>query len=267
MIKELNTQVHPTAIIEAGAKIGRNSVVGPFCVVGRHVKLGEGVKLISHVNISGQTEIGDDTVIWPFNSIGHEPQDLKYRGEKTFLKIGCRNKIRESVSISPGTAGGGGVTTIGNDCLFMLGTHIGHDCKLGDGIIIANNSAIAGHVIIEDKVTIGGLSGVHQFCRIGEGAMIGAVSMVTNDVIPYATVIGDRASLAGLNLVGLRRRGVSTKKINELRKTYSKLFYGDSNFKQQAKSILDDEPTNEFVKRILNFILSDTNRSFLTPKI
>ena len=258
--------VHPTAVIEEGAVIGENCQIGPFCVVGPNVFLGNSVKLISHVVVLGKTAIGDETVVWPFASVGSEPQDLKYKGEKTELSIGKRNKIREGVSINPGTEGGGGITRIGNDCLFMLGSHIGHDCQIGNSIILANNSAVAGHVIIEDNVTIGGLSGVHQFCRIGQGAMIGAVSMVNNDVIPYATVVGERASLVGLNIVGLKRKGLSQEVINSVRKTFTNLFDPSKNFKERAKRLANSKVENEYINAVLDFILSDTNRSFVTPK-
>ncbi len=259
--------VHKTAIIEEGANIDANCFIGPFCVVGSEVTLHKGVNLISHVSISGLTEIGDETKIWPFTSIGHEPQDLKYRGERTSLVIGKRNKIREGVSINTGTNGGGGITTIGDDCLFMLGSHVGHDCSIGNNVIVANHGAIAGHVVIGDNVTIGGLSGIHQFCRIGEGAMIGAVSMVASDVIPFCTVLGERATLAGLNLVGLKRRGVSSKTIKEVRGAYEFLFAEDNSLRSQAELILSERPKNELVRIISDFILSETNRSFLTPKI
>jgi UDP-N-acetylglucosamine acyltransferase len=266
MKKQSNNLIHSSAVIEDGADIATGCFIGPFCVVGSNVSLKNGVRLISHVNVSGTTEIGEETVVWPFASIGHDPQDLKYVGEKTSLLVGKRNKIREGVSINTGTKGGTGITKIGDDCLFMLGSHVGHDCNVGNGVVVANHGSIAGHVVIEDKVTIGGLSGIHQFCRIGEGAMIGAVSMVTNDVIPYSTVIGERATLAGLNLVGLKRRGVSSEKIKELRNVYSLLFGEGNNLRSQAEAILNGSPKNEFVRTMVEFILSDTNRSFLTPK-
>ena len=258
--------VHKTAIIEMGAVIGDNCHIGPFCLVGANVNLGSSVKLLSHVVVTGNTSIGDDTKVWPFSSIGHQPQDLKYKGEKTKLVIGARNKIRESVSINPGTRGGGGLTKIGDDCLFMLGSHVGHDCLLGNSVIVANNTAIAGHVTIGNNVNIGGLSGVHQFCRIGEGSMIGALSMISSDVIPFTTVVGERPKLSGLNLIGLRRRGVSKKTLINLKAFYNKLFGGDENFKKQAEKFLVDGIENEYELSIINFILSDSKRSFLTTK-
>ena len=259
--------VHETALVEKGASTGSDCDIGPFCLVGSNVRLGNRVKLHSHVVVTGNTIIGDDTVIWPFASIGHQPQDLKYQGEKSNLIIGKRNKIRESVSINPGTKGGGGVTRIGDDCLFMLGSHVGHDSLIGNFVVVANNSAIAGHVTIGNKVTIGGLSGVHQFCRVGEGSMIGALSMITNDIIPFTTVVGERPRLSGLNLIGLKRRGVSSKTINSIRKFYNELFNSNKNLKTQAELILLAGVSNEYEEQIVKFILSDSTRSFLTPKL
>ena len=262
----VNYKIHETAIVENIKNIGSECVIGPFCIVGKNVKLGNRVKLHSHVVVVGNTVIGDDTTVWPFASIGHQPQDLKYAGESNSLIIGARNKIRESVSINPGTKGGGGCTKIGDDCLLMLGSHIGHDCMIGNSVIIANNSAIAGHVVIGDNVTIGGLSGIHQYCRIGEGAMVGALSMVTNDIIPYTTVVGDRPRLSGLNLIGLKRRGVSIKIINDLKRIYSKLFQPSKNLRGQAENILSSGISNEYEDKIVSFVLEDSSRSFLTPK-
>lgn len=259
--------IHNSALVEPQASIGNGSSVGPFCLVGKNVILGRRVKLHSHVVITGNTVIGDDTVIWPFVSIGHQPQDLKYSGEPNKIIIGARNKIRECVSINPGTKGGGGLTKIGDDCLFMLGSHVGHDSFIGNFVVVANNSAIAGHVSIGNNVTIGGLSGIHQFCRVGEGSMIGALSMITNDIVPFTTVIGERPRLSGLNLIGLKRKGVSPKMINDLRHFYNKLFNSSENFKSQAELILNAGTSNEYEDSILNFILSDTSRSFLTPKV
>ncbi len=265
-MQAVGSDIHPSAIVENGVSIGEGCVVGPFCVVGKDVKLGKRVKLHSHVVVVGNTVIGDDTVVWPFASIGHQPQDLKYKGESNSLIIGQRNKIRESVSINPGTHGGGGLTRIGDDCLFMLGSHVGHDCTIGNSVVVANNSAIAGHVVIGDNVTIGGLSGVHQFCRLGEGSMVGALSMVAGDIIPYTTVVGERAKLSGLNLIGLKRRGVSTETINDLRRFYNELFKSSKNFKSQAERILVSGVSNEYEDKIVTFILSDSSRSFLTNK-
>ena len=259
------SNIHKTSIIEDGAKIGKNCYIGPFCTIGKNVKLEENVKLVSHISINGNTVIGNNTKIWPFASIGNDPQDLKYGGESTFLEIGSRNKIRECVSINPGTSGGGGITKIGNDCLFMLGSHVGHDCKVGNNVVMTNNSALAGHVIVEDKVIIGGLSGIHQHCRIGEGAMIGALSMVANDVIPFTTVMGERANLVGLNIIGLRRRGGDNEEIKNLKEVYKELFQPNVVLREKAIEISEQKIESELVNILLSFISSTSKRSFTKP--
>jgi len=258
--------VHPTSIIEEGAIIGSQCVIGPFCVIGPEVVLGERVHLFSHVVVAGLTEIGDETRVWPFASIGHQPQDLKFSGERTRIRIGKRNMIRESTSINPGTAGGTGITILGDDNLMMLGTHVGHDCNLGNRIVLANNAAIAGHCVLEDNVIVGGQSGVHQFVHIGQGAMIGAVSMVTKDVIPYGSIVGNRGSLAGLNITGLKRRGVERARLHALRAAYQAIFVdGTGTLHERAQRTADDHPDNELVQQITGFILSEHARSVATP--
>ena len=261
--------IHPTAIIEDGAKIGNFCKIGPYCCIGSKVTLDENVILESHVVISGKTFIGKGTKVWPFASIGSEPQDLKYSGEETTLTIGQNNFIREGVSISIGTDGGGGNTIIGNNCLFMLGSHVGHDCELGDNIVIANNSAIAGHVIIEDNVIIGGLVGVHQFCRIGEGSMIGAHAMVSKDVIPFSMIVGMRPVLSGVNLVGLKRRGCKKENIKKIVELFSKIFdrKGNKNFLERIEALDKNEmkEINE-VQKVLDFMKQESSRSFVAPK-
>ena len=208
------------SIISDDASLGKNIEIGPFCSIGSNVKIENNCKLHSHVNIDGDVEIGENTEIFPFCSIGTIPQDLKYRGEKTKVKIGSNCKIREYVTINLGTNGGGGTTSIGNNCLLMVGTHIAHDCRVGDNVIFANHSTLAGHVVIENNVVVGALSAIHQFSRIGEGAMIGGMSGVTADVVPYSTVMGNRAILSGLNIIGLKRREISKNEIAELRKSF-----------------------------------------------
>ncbi|WP_413864100.1 acyl-ACP--UDP-N-acetylglucosamine O-acyltransferase, partial [Albidovulum sp.] len=185
-------EVHPTAHVEPGATIGEGCRIGPFCLIGAGVTLGPGVEIKSHAVVTGNTSVGEGTVIFPFATIGEVPQDLKFRGERTSLVIGARNRIREHVTINLGTGGGGGVTRVGDDCLLMAGAHVAHDCQIGNGVILVNNAALAGHCVLEDEVIVGGLSGVHQFVRIGRGAMIGAVTMVTADVIPHGLVQGPR---------------------------------------------------------------------------
>ena len=259
-----NKLIHPTAVIEHGADISDDVSIGPFSYIGSQVTLCSGVKIKSHVVVTGNTEVGEQTVIYPFSVIGEIPQDLKFSGEKTFLKIGKRNKIREHVTINTGTAGGGGLTSIGNDCLFMAGCHVAHDAIINNKVIVANNGAIAGHCIIEDDVIIGGLAGIHQFVRIGRGAIIGALTMVTNDVIPFGLVQGPRGTLDGLNLIGLKRKGVDRSDITELRLAFQILAQGEGTFQDRAKK-LKEETTNDYVDAIINFILGDSDRSFLTP--
>ncbi len=258
--------IHPSSVIEEGAKIGADVKIGPFCHIGPQVTLGDGVELKSHVAVAGHTTIGKDTRIWPFASVGHQPQDLKYAGEETRLEIGERCMIRESVSLNPGTKGGGGLTRIGDDCLFMLGSHVGHDCMIGNRVVVANNAAIAGHVVVGDDVVIGGLAGIHQFCKIGQGAMIGAVCMVTADVIPFGTVMGERADLSGLNLVGLRRRGAQKSDINGLRAAFDALFGETGTLQERISSVREDFVDNPLVDEVISFLEQQSTRNILTPR-
>jgi UDP-N-acetylglucosamine acyltransferase len=256
--------IHPSAVVEEGAQIGAGCRIGPFCHVGPEVVLGDGVRLHSHVVVTGQTSIGPETEIFPFAVIGGIPQDLKFRGEKTRLEIGARNRIREHVTMNTGTEGGGGLTRIGDDGLFMAGCHVAHDVQVGNRVIIVNNAALAGHCVIEDEVIVGGLSGVHQWVRIGRGAIIGAVTMVTNDVIPHGLVQAPRGHLDGLNLVGLKRRGVPRGDITALRAAFQMLAQGEGAFQDRARR-LGEETDSDYVREIVDFILGDSDRSFLTP--
>lgn len=261
-----SADIHPTAVVAPGATIGAGTKVGPFCVIGPEVVLGEGLELQSHVVVAGTTRIGDETRIWPFASVGHQPQDLKYAGERTELIIGARNMIRESTSINPGTAGGGGVTRIGDDNLFMLGSHVAHDCVIGNNVVLVNNAAIAGHCTIEDGVIVGGQSGVHQWCRIGRGAMIGAVSMVTADVIPYGMVVGERGRLSGLNIVGLKRSGLDRAKLHQIRAAYQAMFHdGAGTLAERVGQAAKDYPDNAQVQEIVAFVSGASDRSLATP--
>lgn len=260
----MTSGIHPSAIIEEGAKIGAGCTVGPFCIVGAEVVLADNVVLKSHVIVTGDTHIDEDTVVFPFSVIGEIPQDLKFAGEKTSLRIGKRNRIREHVTINTGTAGGGSMTRIGDDCLLMAGCHVAHDAQIGDRVIIVNSSAVAGHCHIEDDVIVGGLCGIHQWVRIGRGAIIGALTMVTNDVIPHALVQGPRGKLDGLNLVGLKRKGVDRSDITALRAAFQALKDGEGTFLDRAKR-LQTEFDSEYVQEMVAFILGDTDRSFLTP--
>jgi len=265
MAVDPSAQIHPSAVIEPGASIGAGCIVGPFSIVGAKVTLAERVHLKSHAVVTGLTEIGEETVIFPGAVVGEIPQDLKFRGEETRLVVGKRNRIREGATLNTGTEGGGGVTRVGDDNLFMTGAHVGHDCQVGDRVVMVNQSALAGHCHVGDDVIIGGLSGIHQWVRIGHGAIIGAVTMVTNDVIPYGLVQASRGELDGLNLVGLKRRGVPRSDITALRAAYQMLAQGEGAFLERARR-LGDETESEYVREIVAFILGQSDRSFLTPR-
>jgi UDP-N-acetylglucosamine acyltransferase len=257
--------VHATAIIEDGARIGPGCQIGPYAIIGPEVTLGRGVVVKPHGVVTGWTEVGDETVIYSFACVGEVPQDLKYRGEHTRLIVGARCRIREGATLNTGTEGGGGVTRVGDDCLLMTGAHVGHDASLGNRVILANQAAIAGHCQIGDDVIVGGLSGVHQWVRVGRGAIIGAVTMVTNDVLPHGLVQGPRGALDGLNLVGLKRRGVDRGEITALRAGYQMLAQGEGSFVERARR-LAEETDSAHVREMTDFILSASDRSFLTPK-
>lgn len=265
MSANADTMIHPSAVIEEGAQLGKGVRIGPFCHVGGDVRLGDSVELKSHVVVTGMTEVGEDTVIYPFACIGEIPQDLKFKGEVTQLRIGARNRIREHVTMNTGTEGGGGLTSVGDDGLFMAGCHVAHDAQVGNRVIIVNNAALAGHCVLEDDVIIGGLSGVHQWVRIGQGAIIGAVTMVTNDVIPYGLVQAPRGELDGLNLVGLKRRGVARSDITALRAAFQMLAQGEGAFQDRARR-LGEETDSEYVRHIVDFVTGASDRSFLTPE-
>lgn len=264
MALDPSAQIHPSAVVEPGAVIGPGCRIGPFCLVGAQAVLGRGVELKSHVIVTGQTEIGDETVVFPFTTLGEIPQDLKFRGEETRLVIGARNRIRENVTMNTGTAGGGGITRIGDDGLFMAGCHVAHDCQIGDRVILVNHASLAGHCVLEDEVIVGGLSGVHQFVRIGRGAMIGAVTMVTADVIPHGLVQGPRGTLDGLNLVGLKRRRAGRAEVAALRDLLDALAQGT--FRDTARAEAEKAGDNHLVREVLDFILGPSDRSFLAPR-
>ncbi len=256
--------VHPSAVVDDAATVGPNCTIGPFCLVGAGVTLDAGVELTSHVVVKGDTAIGEDTQVYAFAVIGEIPQDKKFQGESTRLEIGKRCRIREHVTVNTGTAGGGGLTAIGDDCLLMAGCHVAHDAMIGNRVILVNSAAIAGHCIIEDDVIVGGLCGVHQFVRIGQGAIIGAVTMVTNDVIPYGLVQAPRGELSGLNLVGLKRRGVARADITALRAAFQMLAQGEGAFQDRARR-LGSESDSPYVDNIVEFVLGHSDRSYLTP--
>ncbi len=259
-----SAEIHPSACIEDGAHIGANVRIGAFSLIGPKVRLADGVEIRSHVVITGQTKIGSETIVYPFAVLGEIPQDLKFDGEATRLVIGARNRIREHVTMNTGTAGGGGLTQIGDDGLFMAGCHIAHDCLIGNKVIVVNSAAIAGHCVLEDEVIVGGLVGVHQWVRIGRGAIIGALSMVTADVVPHGLVQAPRGTLAGLNLVGLKRRGVARADITALRAGMMALKDGEGSFQDRAGRLMEDNDS-EYLREISEFILSGSDRGFLTP--
>ncbi|MDA1090005.1 MAG: acyl-ACP--UDP-N-acetylglucosamine O-acyltransferase [Proteobacteria bacterium] len=261
------SEIHPTAIIADGAKIGDNVSIGPYSMVGADVEIEDGVELVSHVVVAGHTSIGANTRIFPFASIGHQPQDLKYGGEASRLTIGCNNVIREYVTMNPGTEGGGMETRIGNNCLFMVAAHVAHDCRIADNVILVNSATLAGHVSVEEWAIIGGLSAVHQFVRIGKHAMIGGKTGVAEDVIPYGSVIGNRARLSGLNIVGLKRRNFSREDIQNLRKAYRLIFAEEGTFAERIQDVAGLFPNNEPVQDIINFINADSSRAICQPKL
>lgn len=262
----MTTHIHPTAVIEKGAVLGDNVRIGPYCVVGPNVKLGNGVELKSHVVVDGYTTIGDETVVFPFASLGHAPQDLKYKGEKSELIIGKRNKIREHVTMNPGTEGDKMKTIVGDNCLFMMSSHVAHDCVIGNNVILANNATLAGHVEVGDFSIIGGLAAVHQFVRIGPYAMIGGMSAVEYDVIPFGLVKGERAHLAGLNYIGLERRGFTKEQVQVLLKAFKQLFEGAGTLSERTEKVATDFSGEQAVMRMIDFIRAKEGRSLLQPK-
>ncbi len=258
--------IHKTAIIDKKATISNNVKIGAYSIIGPNVQIRENTEIQSHVNIIGQTMIGKNNKIYPFASIGNDPQDMKYKGEVTKLTIGDNNIIREYVTINPGTAHGGGETRIGNKNLLMIGAHIAHDCILGNNIIIANNAAIAGHAEIDDNVILGGNCGVHQFTRIGKMAMIGGMTGVSRDIIPYGLSTGNRNVLNGINIVGLRRLNIPNKDIKSLTEAYKSIFKTE-NLSENLKKLKSDERKNKLVMEIIEFINKDKKRPICTPVI
>ncbi len=256
--------IDKTALVDKNAKIHPSVKIGPYTVIGPDVEIDEDVVIHSHVNISGNTKIGKGNVIYSFASIGNDPQDLKYNGEKTLLEIGDNNKFREYVTVNPGTEGGGSVTKIGNNCLFMISSHVAHDCKVGNNVIIANNVPLGGHVKIEDNVVIGGNSAVQQFTRIGKMAMIGGMTGVLHDVIPYGLSTGNRNLLQGLNLIGLRRAKFDNKDILGLSEAYKEIF-ATKNLTDNINKLNGSFKDNPLVKNVIDFIVKDKKRSICTP--
>ncbi|MFV9875331.1 MAG: acyl-ACP--UDP-N-acetylglucosamine O-acyltransferase [Rickettsiales endosymbiont of Dermacentor nuttalli] len=265
----MNNNIHPTAIIEKGAELAGNVHVGPYSLVGKNVKLGRNVALKSHVVIEGYTEIGDNTEIFPFTSIGHIPQDRKYKGEESKVIIGSNNVIREYVTINPGTVAGIMKTVIGNNCLLMVSAHVAHDCIIGNNVILVNNVTLGGHVVIGDYAILGGLSAVHQFVRIGEHAMIGGMASIESDVIPYGVAVNERAYLSGINIIGLRRRNYDNESILSIQNVYEELFLRKNNctFADKLKLVAEKYKDNSNVMVMIDFLLQNTSRSICKPKL
>ncbi|CAN5458645.1 acyl-ACP--UDP-N-acetylglucosamine O-acyltransferase [soil metagenome] len=260
------TQIHPTAIVDPAAQFGQDVEIGAFCTVGPRVQLGDGVRLVSHVIIEGATQIGAGTTIHPFAVLGGAPQHLAHKGEDTRLVIGERNIIREHVTMHTGTVGGGGVTTVGSDSLYMVAAHVAHDCVVGDRVTFANNATLGGHVTIGDFVFMGGLSAVHQFTRIGRYSFVGGGGVVTKDVIPYGSVWGNHAHLEGLNLVGLKRRGFTREAINALRAAYRLLFADEGTFQERLDDVVEAHAGTPEVMEIVDFIRAEANRPLCLPE-
>ena len=259
-------EIHPTAIVESGAELGDGVVVGPYCTVGPEAVLRDGVRLVSHVAVAGRTDIGAETSVYPFASLGSPPQDRESRGEPSRLEIGARNVIREYVTMNPGTEGGGMVTRVGDNGLFMVGAHIAHDCRVGSHVVFANNATLGGHVVVGDFAIIGGLAAVHRHCRVGAHAIVGGVSAVAQDVIPYGSAAGDRARLIGLNLVGLRRRDFPRGEVQALRTAYRLLFAEEGTLSERLEDVARMYADNGPVKDIVAFIRADSARAICQPK-
>lgn len=262
----MSARIHPSAVVEDGARLGDGVVVGPFSVIGPEVVLGDGVEIVSHASIVGRTEIGAGSKVYPFASIGHVPQDLKYRGEPSRVVIGRNTVIREQVTINPGTEGGGMVTSIGDHCLIMVGAHVAHDCRVGDHVILVNNATLAGHVTVGDYAILGGLSAVHQWVRIGHHAFLGGLSGLENDLIPYGSAIGDRARLGGLNIVGLRRRGFERESIHRLRAAYRMLFSDEGTLLERVSDVATMFAAEPLVMDVVDFIRTGGDRAVCMPR-
>ena len=262
----MSATIHPAAIVEDGARIGADVAIGPFCHVGPQTTLGDGVRLISHVSVAGETAIGARTRVFPFAAIGQEPQDLKYRGEPNRLIIGEDCLIREGVTMNPGTAGGGSETVVGPRGVFLANAHVAHDCRIGEGVILSNNVLLGGHCQIGDFAILSGGAAAHQFVRIGAHAFVGGLAGVEHDVIPFGMALGNRAALAGLNVVGLKRRGFSHQAIHELRRAYRMLFDGKGTLKERAGDVSDAFPDQEAVQQIIAFLTQGGDRAICVPR-
>ncbi len=261
-----DANIHPTAILEPGAKLGDGVRIGPFCTVGAEVELGDGCELLSHVTVAGRTSIGPRTRIFPFASIGHQPQDLKYKGEASRLVIGAQCIIREGVTMNPGTTGGGMLTTVGDGCAFLANSHVGHDCHVGNHVIFSNNVMLAGHCTVGDYAILGGGAAVIQFARVGAHSFLGGMSGLENDLIPYGMALGNRAHLSGLNIVGLQRRGFSREDVQNLRRAYRSLFADEGTLMERVADVAEEYRDHQIVQEIVAFIRAGGKRSLCTPR-
>jgi UDP-N-acetylglucosamine acyltransferase len=262
----MSQDIHPSAIVEDGATLGDNVRIGPYCIVGADTKLGNGVELISHAVVTGRTTLGANSRVFPFASVGHRPQDLKYAGEPSTLEIGENTTIREHVTINPGTAGGGMVTRIGNNCLIMIGAHIGHDCLIGNNVILSNNVTFAGHCRVDDFVVMSGYSGATQFVHIGAHAFVGGLSKVERHLIPYGTAVGNPAELSGLNLVGLKRRGFDREAIHNLRTAYRIIFSREGTLRERVDDAATLFSKDELVQDVVRFIIEAKESPLTLPR-
>ena len=259
-------ETHATAIIEDGAKIGSDVKIGPYCIVGRDAEIGDGVELVSHAVVTGRTRIGPRTRIFPFASIGHQPQDLKFKGEPSTLTIGADCLIREGVTMNPGTEGGGMETVVGDRCAFLANSHVGHDCRIGNNVIFSNNVMLAGHCTVGDFVIIGGGAAVIQFARVGAHAFVGGMSALENDLIPYGMALGNRAYLSGLNIIGLQRRGFPREQIHSLRRAYRLLFAAEGTLIERMDDVAAEFGDHPIVQEIIAFVRAGGKRSLCTPR-
>jgi UDP-N-acetylglucosamine acyltransferase len=257
--------IHPTARVADGARVGEGIEIGPYCLVGPDVELGPGVRLVAHVNVTGVTAIGEGTVVYPFASLGTPPQSVHYRGGPTRLVVGARCELRESVTMNTGTEGGGGITRVGERCLFMVGSHVGHDCEVGNGVNFANHVVLGGHVSVGDNTFIGGNAAVHQYVRIGDGAMVAGLSGVTADIIPFGYALGQIAALVGLNTVGLRRRSATRAELHRLRRAYRALFRGEGVFADRLEAVANEFAADPLVAKIIAFVRAGGKRPLMRP--
>jgi UDP-N-acetylglucosamine acyltransferase len=258
--------IDPTARVAAGARIGESVEIGPYCLIGPQVELARGVRLLGHVNITGVTAIGEDTVVYPFSSLGTPPQSVRYRGGATRLVIGARCELRESVTMNAGTEEGGGITRIGDRCSFMVGSHVGHDCQVGDDVTLANNVVLGGHVSVGDFTFLGGHVAIHQFVRVGEGVMMAGMSAARDDIIPFGFALGQTGALVGLNIVGLRRRGATKAEMHRIRRAYRSLFFVDGRIAERVDAVAREFPDDPMVGKMIAFIRAGGRRPLMRPR-